>query len=278
MHNRRDLLRLMALGAASLPFAGACATSSVQPTASAPPPVEPHATAEAAIPNMMGSESIAMLLYPGFTALDLVGPQYFFAGLMGAKVHLVTNQETLAPVMSDTRMAITPTTTIADLSTPVDVLFVPGAGQGVLNAMEHAPTLTFLKDKAANAKWKTSVCTGSLLLAAAGLLKGRKATSHWVARDKLAAFGAIPVDQRVVRDGDIITGAGVSAGIDMALLTVEALLGRPYAQALMLQAEYAPVPPFAGGRPETTPPAIAGAISGLFAPLVAGIDAIAARA
>jgi putative intracellular protease/amidase len=208
------------------------------------------------IPNLVGNETIAMLLYPGFTALDLVGPHYFFACLQGATVHLVTNQDTLSPVVSDLHLAITPSARLIDVPQGLDVIFVPGGSQGTLAAMEHEPTLAFLRSHAAAARLTTSVCTGSFILAAAGLLKGKRATSHWLARDGLAAFGAFPVDRRTVRDGETITGAGVSAGLDMALTVVEALRGRPYAAALMLQAEYSPEPPFRGGRPETTEPSI----------------------
>ncbi len=193
-----------------------------------------------------------MLLYPGFTALDFVGPHHFFASLLGAKVEMVTNQDSLAPVASDLNLAISPTVRMSDSISGFDVLFVPGGSQGTLATMEHSPTLAFLNRCAASARLVTSVCTGSFILAAAGLLKGKRATSHWLARDALASFGAIPLDSRIVRDGNMITGAGVSAGLDMAIAVVEALRGRAYAAAVMLQAEYAPEPPFRGGRPEIT--------------------------
>jgi putative intracellular protease/amidase len=231
------------------------------------------------VPNlrMHGGETVSMLLYPGFTALDLVGPHYFFASMMGSKVELVTNQPTLAPVASDLGLAIQPTATLNTAFARPTVLFVPGGSLGTVAAMEHEPTLDYLVERAADARLITSVCTGSLVLGAAGLLKGRKATSHWVARDILAELGATPVDARIVRDGPVITGAGVSAGLDFALAVVEELRGRPYAQALMLQAEYAPAPPFPGGTEATTDPAIAGPMEGMFAPLIFQTRAAARR-
>jgi putative intracellular protease/amidase len=227
--------------------------------------------------HMHGAETIAMLVYPGFTALDLVGPHYFLAGMMGAKVHLVTNQSDLSPVPSDLGLAIAPTCTFTDCPADLTVLFTPGGTDGTLRAMEDRATRTFLAARGAHARYVTSVCTGSLLLGAAGLLRGRRATSHWVTRDALAAFGATPVDARVVTDGNVITGAGVSAGLDFGVALVAALRGRPYAEALMLQAEYAPAPPFQGGTIATTPPAIAGPLQDMFAPLVARTRALAAK-
>lgn len=212
--------------------------------------------AEGPVPNLTGSERIAMLLYPGFTALDFVGPHHFFASLLGAKVDLVTNQENLSPVVSDLNLGVSPTMRMQDVAKELDVIFVPGGSRGTLAVMEHEPTLDFLRRHAASTRLTTSVCTGSFVLAAAGLLKGKRATSHWLARDALSCFGAHPVDQRIVVDGNTITGAGVSAGLDMAVAVIETLRGRPYAAALMLQAEYCPAPPFPGGSPETTDPAV----------------------
>jgi putative intracellular protease/amidase len=224
--------------------------------------------------NMHGEEQVAMLLYPGFTALDLVGPHYFFASMMGAQVHLVTNQSDLSPVPSDLGLAIQPTTTLSDCPLETTVLFTPGGTNGTLAAAGDAATLAFLRSRAARARCVTSVCTGSLILGAAGLLQGKRATSHWVVRDVLRRFGATPVDRRIVVDGKTITGAGVSAGLDFALSVVEILRGRPYAEALMLQAEYDPQPPFRGGSPERTDPDIAGPLRDMFAGFVARAEAL----
>lgn len=282
--DRRSLIHALAAAPALAPF---LALERAMAAVAAPPATLDDARIQAAeahtrfmeVPNlrMHGGETVSMLLYPGFTALDLVGPHYFFASMMGAKVELVTNQPTLAPVASDLGLAIQPTATLNTAFARPTVLFVPGGSLGTVTAMEHAPTLEYLVDRAAEARLITSVCTGSLVLGAAGLLKGRKATSHWVARDVLAELGATPVDARIVRDGPVITGAGVSAGLDFALSVVEELRGRPYAQALMLQAEYAPEPPFPGGTKASTNPAIAGPMEGMFAPLVFQTRAAAKR-
>jgi len=219
--------------------------------------------------GLWGQEEIAMLLYPKFTALDLVGPHYFFACLFGAKVHLVTTEKDLTPVMSDLGLAISPTTTMASAPKNLDVLFIPGGTEGTMNVMRRADTMDWVKDRASRAKHITSVCTGSMVLAKAGILKGKRATSHWVAREALADFGATPVNERVV------TGAGVSSGLDFAIALTEMLRGKPYAQALMLQAEYAPQPPFAGGTLASTPPDVGKMMDDMFAPLASQFKALA---
>jgi len=243
--------------------------------------VSPEAQAAAAhdalmrVPGlrMHGSEEVAMLLYPGFTALDLVGPHYFFASMMGAKVHLVTNQRTLKPVESDLGLAIQPTITMKRCPRDLTVLFLPGGSHGTVTAASDPETLAFVQDRGPRAKTVSSVCTGSVILGVAGLLKGRRATSHWVVRDRLARFGATPVNERIVVDGPVVTAAGVSAGLDFGLAMVERLRGRPYAQSVMLMAEYQPHPPFPGGTPETTDPAIVGPTRDMFAEFFAQVDA-----
>jgi cyclohexyl-isocyanide hydratase len=225
--------------------------------------------------GLWGQEEIAMLLYPKFTALDLVGPHYFFTCLFGAKVHLVTTEKDLSPVMSDLGLAISPTITMASAPKNLDVLFIPGGTEGTMSVMRRADTMDWVKDRASRAKHITSVCTGSMVLAKAGLLKGKRATSHWVARAALADFGATPVDERVVRDGNVLTGAGVSSGLDFALALTEMLRGKAYAQALMLQAEYAPQPPLSGGTMATTPPDVGKMMDDMFAPLATQFKALA---
>lgn len=226
-------------------------------------------------PGLWGQEEIAMLIYPKFTALDLVGPHYFFACLFGAKVHLVTTEKDLSPVMSDLGLAITPTMTMADAPKDLDVLFIPGGTEGTLSVMGRKDTMAWIKDRASRAKHITSVCTGSMVLAKAGLLKGKKATSHWATRDVLSDFGATPVDQRVVKDGNILTGAGVSAGIDFAIDLVEMLRGRAYAEALVLQGEYAPEPSIKGGTLATTSEPVSKMMADMFAPVGAQFRAMA---
>ncbi len=218
--------------------------------------------------DLYREEEVAMLIYPGFTALDLVGPHYFFACMFGAKVHLVTTQEDLAPVESDLKLAIAPTIRMADVPADLDVLFIPGGTCGTLDIMRRTDVMEWVEDRAARARFITSVCTGSMVLAKAGLLKGKRATSHWATRPALSAFGAVPVDERVVTDGNIVTGAGVSAGIDYAIALVEQLRGRNYAETLVLQAEYAPEPPIAAGTLGTASDPVREMMETMFAPTV----------
>ncbi len=218
---------------------------------------------------MNGDEQIAMLLYPGFTALDLVGPYHFLAGMMGARVHLVSTSADLAPVPSDMGLAIAPTVTFADCPTDLTILFTPGGTDGTIAAARDPKTVAFIRDRASRADYVTSVCTGALILGAAGVLKGKRATSHWSVRPLLGQFGAMPVDARVVQDGNLITGAGVSAGLDFGLSVVSELRGQPYAAASMLTAEYHPEPPFTGGTLATTPAAVAEPMAAMFDGFVA---------
>lgn len=194
-----------------------------------------------------GSEQIAFLIYPQFTALDMVGPHYMFTSLMGATTHIVA--KSLDPVVSDTKLTFVPSATFETCPKDLDIICVPGGTSGTLAAMEDEATIAFLKDRGSRAKFVTSVCTGALVLGAAGLLRGYKATSHWVARDMLRDFGAEPVDARVVRDRNRITGAGVTAGLDFGLGLVGALRDQRYAEAVQLLAEYEPEPPFNSGTP-----------------------------
>ena len=226
--------------------------------------------------NMHGSEQIAMLVYPGFTALDLVGPHYFFACLMGAKVHLVTTGTDLSPLASDLGLTIVPTCTLADCPANIDVLFIPGGTHGTLAAARDPAVLAFVKDRASRARYIASVCTGCLVYGAAGLLRGKRATTHWIAHESLSAFGATPVDERVVWDDKLVTGAGVTAGIDLGLALVERLRSRPYAEALMLQAEYAPAPPFPVVTPKSANPALTNALYEMCGPLRDGAKELGA--
>jgi len=221
-------------------------------------------------------EEIAMLIYPGMTALDLIGPQQVFGYVMGCKVHLVA--KTAEFVTSDTGVAIRPTRTFADCPDPVDILFVPGGGSGTISLMRDKETLAFLVNRAKNAKYVTSVCSGSLVLAAAGLLRGYKATSHWSVRDVLADFGAEVVAQRVVEDRNRITAGGITAGIDFGLRVAARMRGAEYAQALELTLEYDPQPPFHSGTPETAPAGVVSQMRQMYAPLAASARAVAKEA
>ncbi|MCJ2128069.1 DJ-1/PfpI family protein [Methylobacterium sp. E-045] len=216
-----------------------------------------------------------MLMFPGMTALDLVGPQAILAGLAGDRLHLVAREA--GPVPSDTGLTLSADTSFETCPRDVDVLFVPG-GDATPGQMRDEATLAFLRDRAARASWVTSVCTGSLILGAAGLLDGYRATSHWCVRETvLPSLGAIPVNRRVVVDRDRITAAGISAGLDFALVLAARLRGDDYARTSQLVAEYAPEPPFAAGTPETAGPDVAARAGAILKDLADGSLAAAAR-
>lgn len=197
--------------------------------------------------------SFGFLVFPDIQQLDLTGPYEIVSVLDRPKqVHLIWRDR--APVRSTTGIVFTPTATFAECP-PLDVICVPG-GVGVNPLLRDAEVLDFLRRQGETARYVTSVCTGSLVLGAAGLLKGLKATSHWSARDLLARFGAMPTPGRVVRDGRVITAGGVTAGIDFGLTIIAELCGDEAAQACQLQLEYAPAPPFDAGTPETAPPEV----------------------
>ena len=197
-------------------------------------------------PSFPGPEplQIGMVVYPGLTLLDLIGPQTAL-GMHGV-THLVA--ERLEPVQSDSGIALIPTTTYEQCPKDLDVLFVPG-GMGTADAMEDVRLLAFLRSRAATARYVTSVCSGSLILAAAGLLQGYRATTHWTSLDVLAAFGVSAEPARVVRDRNRLTGGGVTAGIDFGLVLLAELRGEPIARLTQLAMEYDPQPPFDAGSP-----------------------------
>jgi cyclohexyl-isocyanide hydratase len=205
---------------------------------------------------MTASFRIGMVLFPRLTQLDLTGPFEVFAAMPGAELHLLW--KTLDPVRSERGLTITPTATFASCPT-LDLVCVPG-GAGVNALLTDTEVLDFLRRTAAEARYVTSVCTGALVLGAAGLLKGKRAATHWMSREMLRAFGAEPVAERVVIDGSIITGGGVTAGIDFALRVVGEIAGRDTAEAIQLGIEYDPQPPFDAGSPERAPRAIVEAV------------------
>jgi cyclohexyl-isocyanide hydratase len=199
-----------------------------------------------------GRPVIVFAVFPGATQLDFTGPHQVFSSVPGAGVILAS---TAGGTIEAGGMTFAGLRRLAEIP-ECDVLCVPG-GQGVTeNAIGDAAFLGELRRLAATARFVTSVCTGSLALGAAGLLRGKRAACHWAWRDLLVPFGAIPDHGRVVRDGNVITGGGVTAGIDFALAVVAELADPETAQAIQLQIEYAPAPPFAAGRPETAPSAI----------------------
>lgn len=195
---------------------------------------------------------IGCLIFPRMTQLDLTGPFEVFSRVPDAQVLLLW--KTLEPVEADTGLRLLPYATLRDCP-PLDIICVPG-GPGVNSLMEDEEVLAWLRDRAATARFISSVCTGSLVLGAAGLLRGRRATSHWGARDLLATFGATPTSGRVVRDGNVFTGGGVTAGIDVALAVAAEIAGHATAEAIQLGIEYDPAPPFAAGSPERADPAV----------------------
>ncbi|MCP3785177.1 DJ-1/PfpI family protein [Micromonospora sp. A3M-1-15] len=200
---------------------------------------------------------IAVLLFDRFTALDAVGPYEVLGRLPGARTVFVADRP--GPVTTDVgTLALTATATLDEVTSP-DVLVVPG-GPGQIARMTDARLLDWLRAVDATTTWTTSICTGSLLLAAAGLLDGRQATSHWLALDQLPAFGAVPAEERVVVDGKYVTAAGVSAGVDMALTLAGRIAGDAVAQAIQLGIEYDPRPPYPAGSPGTAPKPLVAAL------------------
>jgi cyclohexyl-isocyanide hydratase len=195
-----------------------------------------------------------ILVFPNVQQLDLTGPYEVFASVEGAAVELIWKDRN--PVLSSTRLSLTPTATFDDCP-PLDVLCIPGGG-GVNPLLEDEAVLAFVRERAAKARYVTSVCSGALVLGAAGLLKGKRATTHWNAHDFLAGYGATPVEGRIVEDGRLITAGGVTAGIDFGLALVARLAGQAEAETVQLSLEYAPAPPFHSGTPaEATPEVLA---------------------
>jgi len=216
---------------------------------------------------------VAMLVYPGMTLLDMAGPQAVFGH--HADTHLAWKNTD--PVPTDTGVSVLPTTTFDDCPRALGLLFVPG-GFGTWDAMADEAVLGFLRDRAATSALITSVCTGSIVLAAAGLLRGRRAATHWATYDVLEAFGVEGVRERVVTDGDRITGGGVTAGIDFGLTVLAALRGEAAAKVTQLMLEYDPAPPFDAGSPGRAGPAATDAVAGILAAGVARGRAIARAA
>lgn len=194
--------------------------------------------------------NIVFVLFPKVTQLDFTGPLQVLSRLPGASVHLAA--KTLDPVSSDGVLTINPTCTFADCP-PADVICIPG-GFGVEEAVADKELVDFVKRQGARAKYVTSVCTGSFVLGAAGLLKGKRATTHWAYHEALAEVGAIPVKARVVRDGNLFTGGGVTAGIDFAFTLAAEIAGDDFAKGLQLGLEYDPAPPFESGSPDKAAP------------------------
>ncbi len=199
---------------------------------------------------LSASLHIGFVIFPGITQLDMTGPFEVFARMTGSHVHLAW--KTLDSVRSDTGLVLSPTVTFADCP-DLDVICIPG-GPGVNALLIDEDVLAFVRAKADRARYVTSVCTGALVLGAAGLLEGYKAATHWASRDFLKSFGATVVDTRVCIDRNRVTGGGVTAGIDFGLTLAAELGGRPNAELIQLFMEYNPSPPFDAGSPETASP------------------------
>jgi len=204
---------------------------------------------------------IVTFLYPGMTALDLIGPHEVLSQLPGATV--VRAAETAGPVKTDTDICLTADVSLGDV-TQADVLLVPGSSNAWPQVRNEA-VLEWIRYLDAHTTWTTSVCTGALILAAAGLLKGRNAVTHWAEMERLPEFGAVPTKARVVEDGKYMTAAGVSAGIDMGLTLAARIAGEDMAKAIQLGIEYDPAPPFNAGSPDTAPKEIKDLVAGVLA-------------
>jgi transcriptional regulator GlxA family with amidase domain len=204
----------------------------------------------------MADFRIVEVLDPGLTQLDFTGPHTVFSRLRDTEI--IVASEPGGAIESDGGLTFAGTKRMAEIDR-CDLLFFPG-GLAATDVINNEAFMAEARRLAGGARYLTSVCTGSLILGAAGLLKGKRAACHWAWRDMLSLFGAIPDDARVVRDGDIITGGGVTAGIDFALVVAAELAGETAAQAIQLTLEYAPAPPFNAGRPETAPPTVLAAV------------------
>jgi cyclohexyl-isocyanide hydratase len=268
---RRDLALSLAAGTA------AALAKSAEPETLVPPPgysIMDMGGLKHFWPNK--PEQIAMLIYPGMTALDLIGPQQAFGYTMGAKVNLIW--KTLEPITTDTGVKITPSATLHNTTEQVDLIFVPGGGKGAIDLMSDTEILGFLARQGKGARYVTSVCSGSLVLGAAGLLRGYRATSHWAVRDVLPTLGAQLAPGRVVEDRNRITAGGVTAGIDFGLYLAGKLRGEDYGRALELMLEYDPHPPFHSGTPAEATANVRDLATRMYAPLLKSAQASAESA
>ena len=220
--------------------------------------------------------TFGLLLFPNLTALGLVAPQLVMSKLPNSVVHLVA--ESAEPVVSDSDLAIVPTMTFEQCPEEMDVFFVPGGPKGTLTALQNDRLLDFVSHRGSRARYITSVCTGSVLLGAAGLLQGYKAASYWGTLDMLPVFGATPVNQRVVKDRNRITGGGITAGLDFGLELAAELRGEKRARLQQLIMEYDPKPPFDSGSLDTASAETVAHARELLGPSLLAIRAEAERA
>jgi cyclohexyl-isocyanide hydratase len=253
--NRRVLMQLSALGLA------AGAASGLQKSAYAQGSTEESES----FARLHDKEqlNIGILIFPRMDQIDFTGPFAVLVRIPGAIVHVIGTEP--GPFRDHKGMILTPEV-LLETSPELDMLVVPG-GPGQEALMENEPVLAFIRKHVAADKPLFSVCTGALICGAAGILQGRRATTHWSAFGLLPMFGAIPVDERVVVDSNIVTAAGVTAGIDGALMVAALLRGDAAAQSIQLDIQYAPEPPFAAGSPTTAPPDVLAEVKGRFQPL-----------
>ncbi|HEX2811646.1 MAG TPA: DJ-1/PfpI family protein [Sphingopyxis sp.] len=205
-----------------------------------------------AIPQTATQTTVVFLLFPGITQLDFTAPAQALSRMPGAR--LIGAAATLDPIATDSGFSIVPTHDFAS-APQADILCVPG-GHGVTEALGDTATIDFVARQAADAQWVTSVCTGAFLLGRAGLLSGKRATTHWAYTHLLPLVGAEPVAARVVEDGNVVSSGGVTSGLDFALTLIARLHGDAVAQAIQLAIEYDPAPPFAGGHPDRAPESV----------------------
>jgi cyclohexyl-isocyanide hydratase len=220
---------------------------------------------------------VGIVAYPGMFLQDFVGPITVFEALMNREIHLLWKDLDSVKSVGAGGIAVTPTTTFKDCPKNLDVLLVPGGVPGMFPVMEDPEVMNFLIEQGKTAKYITSVCTGSFILGAAGLLNGYRATSYWSMVDILREFGATPVRSRVVIDRNRITAGGVTAGIDFALKIVAKLIGPEHAQAIQLYLEYDPAPPYNAGSPGKAPKRVKEFISDMSEGMNKMTDAIAVK-
>ena len=218
--------------------------------------------------------NVVFVLFPNLTQLDFTGPLQVLSRLPDARVHLAAR--TMRPVETDAVLTLNPTCAFADCP-QADVLCVPG-GFGVDDAINDPALMGFVKAQAHAARYVTSVCTGAFVLGAAGLLDGKRATTHWAYHDELAKVGAVPVKERVVRDGNIFTGGGVTAGIDFAFTLMAEIAGETHARAIQLGLEYDPAPPFDAGSPANAAPSALASMTARYEPRIKAFRAALSKA
>ena len=209
----------------------------------------------------MSNFNVGFVIFPDLTQLDFTGPLQVLARLPRSTTHIVA--KSAAPVPSDCGLGLVPTHTFANCP-PLDLICIPGGTGGVVRAIGDRETIAFVRAQAQGAKYVTSVCTGAFILGAAGLLQGRRATTHWAFTDLLPLVGATYEKARIVRDGNVITAGGVTSGIDFALSAAAEIAGETVARAIQLGIEYDPAPPFDSGHPDRAPAAVTSALSGRY--------------